>query len=290
MGTNGRSCAERLNGLLPEFSVGQVLGRGARSIIFELTHRETNDVVAVKYVPVERGDDLRVIGHLENEWDVLCALHARRTAGEEHIVDPIRFRKVRRLFRVRGAYLMMERVFGRSLYHHTDYALPEVLEMFRHVCEALEHIHSCGYVHADLKPHNILVQEDLTVKLIDFGFAAPIGAELSTYKGTLGYLAPEQAGGRLTDRTDVFNLGAALYRVLTGHNVPYLGGNENQEAFVPDEAVPLQPLFHLNPDVPPELSGTVLRCCSFHESERPSVQELGQYLHGLQLRIGYGMV
>jgi serine/threonine-protein kinase len=146
-------------------------------------------------------------------------------------------------------------------------------------------------VHADLKPHNIMVDDELSIKLIDFGFAAPIGQSLKGSKGTFGYLAPEQAAGRLGERTDVFNLGAALYEVLTGENVPsIMPGSHEAGGFVPDQQVKLTPLYRLNPNVPKELSDVVLRCCSLEEHKRPTAREVKQYLHGLQLRMSYGMI
>lgn len=185
----------------------------------------------------------------------------------------------------------MERAVGRSLFDHRDYDLKSVLTIFRQVCLALEHVHRVGYVHADLKPQQILVDQDLKVTLIDFGFAAPVGMELSSYKGTFGYLAPEQAGGRLTEQTDVFNLGAALYWVLTGQNVPSIMPGEHEAmGFVPTERVNMTPPSRLNPKVPGELSEMVLRCCLPNEHERPTVKQLKQYLHGLQLRLEYGAV
>ncbi len=185
----------------------------------------------------------------------------------------------------------MERLEGRPLSDERDYTLDQVLTIFRQVCLGIENTHKAGYVHADLKPQNILVGQHLDVKLIDFGFAARIGSELSSYKGTFGYLAPEQAGGRVTERTDVFNLGAALYWALTGQNLPsIMPGKHEEVGFVPDEGVPITPPTELNPEVPRELSDVILRCCEYEPARRPTATELKRYLHGLQLRMEYGAV
>jgi serine/threonine-protein kinase len=276
---------------LPDWYVGQKLGVGARSSIYRLQNRSTNEVRAIKYIPNRAPEDVRVIAHLKNEYEVLSELHSVKRKARKLIVKPLEFRKVRRFMRMKGAYLLMEFIPGRSLYEEEHYRLDEVLRIFVQVCMALEHIHRCGYVHADLKPHNIMVDPALRVKLIDFGFAAPIGQELRGNKGTFGYLAPEQAAGRLSERTDVFNVGAAMYRVLSGHNVPSIvPGDHEANGFVPDERVNLPPVYHFNDEVPPELSQMILRCCSHQEHKRPTASELGQYLRGLNLRMEYGTV
>jgi len=281
----------QLADVLADYEIGELLGVGARSHIYAVRRRGDSAKLAVKFIQVNGTNDLRVIGHLENEFAVLQKLHSTSDQATTKIVRPVEFRKVRRFLRVKAAYLLMERAEGRSLDEHSDYDLGQVLRIFRQVCFALEHIHRCGYVHADLKPQNIMVDDDCGVKLIDFGFAAPIGLELTGNKGTFGYLAPEQAAGRLGERTDVFNLGAALYRVLTGVNVPsIMPGDHEVAGFVPANGVKLTPLFQINPDVPRELSDMVLRCCSSEGHKRPTATQLKQYLHGLQLRLEYGMV
>jgi serine/threonine-protein kinase len=280
-----------LQALLKDYWVGKTLGTGARSEIAELKRKSDGQLFAVKFISVANKEDLRVIGHLENEYHVLTALHAQKNEATDVIIRPLEFRKVKRLFKVRAAYLVMERARGRSLAEFRDYALHDVLVIFRQVCLALEHMHRLGYVHADIKPQNILVNGNLKVKLVDFGFAAPIGQQLDAYKGTFGYLAPEQAAGRLTEKTDVFNVGAALYNVLTGQSLPsILPGEHESHGFVPREKVTVTPPDVINAAVPHELAAVILKCVSPDEFERPTVTHLKRYLHGLQLRLEYGAV
>jgi len=281
----------QLQDVLKDYWVGKKLGTGARSEIYEIKRRTDGQVFAAKFVSVRTPDDLRVVGHLENEFRVLTALHAEKAEGAAAIVRPVEFRKVKSLLKVKAAYLVMERAAGRPLSEHADYDLNAILTIFRQVCLGLEHTHHVGYVHADLKPQNILVGPSLKVTLIDFGFAAPVGTELSSYKGTFGYIAPEQAAGRLSEKTDIFNLGAALYWVLTGQNLPSIMPGEHEAmGFVPGEGVSITPPSRINPKVPDELSEMVLRCCLPNEHERPTLRQLKQYLHGLQLRLEYGAV
>jgi len=286
-----KSGCPELQSLLPDYWVGERLGTGARSEIYELKRKSDGEIFAVKFVPVRTEEDLRVIGHLENEFKVLSAIQAARTSGVAIAVRVHDFKKIKRRFKVRAAYLMMERLTGRALSENRDYELTSLLTIFMQVCLGLEQTHQAGYVHADLKPQNILVGEHLDVKLIDFGFAAPIGTKLKGAKGTFGYLAPEQAGGRLTPKTDVFNLGAVMYWALTGETLPSIMPDQNMRgAFVPDQQVRITPPSQINPEVPDELSQMVLRCCSFEPHQRPGARELKRYLQGLQLRMDFGVV
>ena len=274
---------------LMDYWVGKRLGTGARSEIYEIKRRTDGRLSAAKFVQVRGPEDARIIGHLENEYKVLSAIQKSHTTGVAIAVRVEEFKKIKHLFKVLGAYLIMERLTGIALVARPGYPLDALLTIFRQVCLGIEHTHQAGYVHADLKPDNILVGDALDVKIIDFGFAAPIGTQLAGSKGTFGYLAPEQAGGRLTEKTDVFNLGAALYWALTGQNLPSISpGQHEAVGFVATDRVIITPPNQLNAKVPNELSDMVLRCCQAKPESRPTVTELKRYLHGLQLRLDMG--
>jgi serine/threonine protein kinase len=286
-----KSNALRAQDALKDYWLGDLLGTGARSEIYEVKRKSDARTFAAKFVAVRAKEDLRIVSHLENEFSVLQALHNPKVQASELIVYPVEFQRVKSLLKVRGAYLVMERVYGRPLSEFRDYAIVDILSIFRQACYVLDHMHKCGYVHADLKPQNILVDEFKIIKMIDFGFAAPIGASLDSLKGTFDYLAPEQAGGRLSEKTDVYNLGAALYWVLTGQNLPSIMPGEHEAmGFIADESVRIPPPHELNPDVPKELSDAVLQCVAAKEHKRPSIQQLRRYLHGLRLRMDFGAV
>jgi serine/threonine-protein kinase len=281
----------RIEDVLSDYRIGQKLGVGARSEVYEVERREGGGLFAAKFVPVRTKEGLRIVEHLQNEYEVLRAIQEETTSGVHVAVRVVDFIRARKLFKLRAACLIMERLVGRPLSEYCDYVLDEVLTIFQQVCLGLENTHRAGFVHADLKPQNILVGENLDVKLIDFGFAAPIGRKLTSAKGTFGYIAPEQAGGTLTPKTDVFNCGAALYWVLAGQNIPSIAPGKHEAAgFVPDADIPITPPTQLNADVPQELSEMVLRCCSATPHKRPDVRELRRYLYGLALRLDYGAV
>jgi serine/threonine-protein kinase len=271
---------------LSEYWLDGTIGKGARSTIYRATRKSDGRRLAVKFVQVENDEDRRVLSHLENEYDVLEALQACEGDGADVVVRPEDFQKVRRWFRTKAAYLVMEYVAGDSLAQSAEYELPETLQIFLEVCRGLQFVHGCGYVHGDLKPDNIVVEEPDSVKLLDFGFAGEIGTRVKGFKGTWGYVAPEQAGGKLTPRTDVFNCGAAMHWVLTGEKMPSLVPDEGGKGgFVPDRELTIRPPVQWNKDIPVAVSDMVVRCCAPEISRRPHLQEVKQVLNDTLLHM-----
>ncbi|MEM8993680.1 MAG: serine/threonine-protein kinase, partial [Acidobacteriota bacterium] len=136
-----------------------------------------------------------------------------------------------------SAYLVMELVQGRHLLDHVaefDLDLENKLALFRKICQAVHHAHQGLILHCDLKPSNIVVEDDGTPKLVDFGIAKALGggpaplAEQVTLDGPSGfrpltpdYASPEQVRyDVLTTATDVYSLGVVLYELLSGER-PY---------------------------------------------------------------------
>jgi serine/threonine protein kinase/tetratricopeptide (TPR) repeat protein len=131
-------------------------------------------------------------------------------------------------------YFVMEYVEGSPITGYCDrenLSIPERLRLFRTVCSAVQFAHQSLVVHRDLKPGNILVGTDGTPKLLDFGIAKLLNADLSsqtmawtaigTQPFTPDYASPEQVrGGHITTASDVYSLGVLLYELLTGHH-PY---------------------------------------------------------------------
>src|SRR5438105_6290752 len=131
-------------------------------------------------------------------------------------------------------FFVMEYVRGVPITEYCDakkLSPHERLDLFKQVCEAVQHAHQKGIVHRDIKPTNVLVEEvdrRPVPKVIDFGLAKAIGRPLTdktlhtvfeTRLGTLEYSSPEQAAGMqfVDTRTDIYSLGVLLYELLTGH-------------------------------------------------------------------------
>ncbi len=124
-------------------------------------------------------------------------------------------------------YFVMEHVEGETIIHYCDQHRLHTLErlqLFRHVCSAVQFAHQNLIVHRDLKPSNIIVTADGTPKLLDFGIAKLLGSDLPEATATVGrlltpeYASPEQLRGLpMTTTSDVYSLGVVLYELLTGH-------------------------------------------------------------------------
>ena len=166
----------------------------------------------IKIVKVAKPEDISFIDLLKNE-------HVIASAVDHPILRKVyELRLMRRRLRVTGAILFMEYINGQSLADKAFHRpLVEVLRIFAEAARGLDAMHRAGFVHADLKPNNIMVTVDDAVKLIDMGQSAKIHEAKPRIQGTIDYIAPEQVNrGVLDQRTDVFGLGATLHRVLTG--------------------------------------------------------------------------
>lgn len=136
----------------------------------------------------------------------------------------------------------------------------------RALCDALSHIHSIGLVHRDVKPSNVLISGDDRVVLGDFGVVKDPKAidqtAIGVVVGTLAYAAPEQIQGDIVDpRTDLFGLGATLYFVLTQRR-PF-------ESLDRDLSALPAPPSRVDPGIPPDLEGTIMRLLAADPNHRP---------------------
>jgi eukaryotic-like serine/threonine-protein kinase len=155
----------------------------------------------------------------------------------------------------------------------------EIGEIGAGLCEALDHAHSRGVVHRDIKPQNVQVTEgEPRAKLMDFGIARLAdGASLTApgdVLGTLAYMSPEQAEGRAAGpEADVYSLALTLYECWSGEN-PHRRSNPAATARAIGARV--RPLRRLRPDLPRELSETVDACLNPRPLNRPPLEDLGQ--------------
>lgn len=200
---------------IPNYRIVEKLGEGAQSRLYRARCMRTGKDYTVKIVKVVRPEDMSIL-------ELLKAEHAIGTAVDHPVIRKIfEIRIMRQRLRVRGGILFMEYVGGMTMSEKEfDRPLADVVRLFRSVAEGLHAMHLAGFVHADLKPSNILVNEDGLVKLIDLGQSCKIREAKPRIQGTIDYIAPEQVQrGVLDQRTDVFGLGAALHRVVTGKPV-----------------------------------------------------------------------
>ncbi len=241
------------------------LGQGAGSRIYAASNRQSGQIYALKHVVVKTEKDQRFIDQLQNEFEIGTKVNhplLRRS------IDLKQTRSILR--KVTEAALVMELFEGVSceVYPPTDLSL--LTHIFHQTALALVALHQQGYVHCDLKPNNILVSAAGGVKIIDLGQACPIGSVKERIQGTPDFIAPEQVRREpVSPQTDIYNLGATFYFLLSGQKLPTLFTlKKSPNSFLVSNAVPSP--SELNPRIPQNLSALVMECVRVSASRRPA--------------------
>lgn len=250
--------------IMPGFRIVGTLGQGARSTILQVLEESTGKFFALKRVVKNDADDQKFIDQVEIEFKVANGIeHAHLRRAEA-------LHRNKKWLQVNEVCLLMEYVPGRTLEQHRPNRLDHFLIIFRKVSLGLAALHDYGFVHADMKPNNVVLGSGGIVKIIDFGQSCPIGHRKERIQGTPDYMAPEQVRRLpLDQRTDVFNLGATMYWVLTEQNYPTdvpSGIRANIEVVRADK--PMTPK-EVNPKFPLSLSQLVMDCCQSNPKDRP---------------------
>ena len=186
-------------------------------------------------------------------------------------------------------YMVMEYVDGITLkeYIKQKGALPwqEACDFAIQIGQGISEAHSINIIHRDIKPQNILMTKDKTLKVTDFGIARAVAGETTVVGGSaLGsvhYISPEQARGGFTDaRSDIYSLGIVLYEMLTG-KVPFDGDTPVSVALMHLEKEPVN-VKCVNLDIPTDLAYVTMKAISKEQSNRyQNVQEFVDDLHAV---------
>ncbi len=249
------------------YDVMAEIGRGAASIIYIVQDPKSKQIYALKHV--ERADpkDDRFIKQAEIEYDI-----AQRVKHPviRHIERVIKQRAM--LITLKELYLLMEYVDGVSIERNPPRTFEDAVSVFKQVAMGLHHMHSKGYVHADMKPNNVVVNDKGIVKIIDLGQACAIGTIKERIQGTPDYIAPEQVHRReITPKTDIYNFGATMYWVLTRRNIPTaLAKGDSLQQTIDDSLIEKPtPPRQLNPRIPEQLSDLIMHCVEIDPEKRP---------------------
>jgi len=242
------------------------LGRGAASVIYLVQDPKSKQIWALKHVVRETKKDQRFIEQTEQEYAVGSKLDYPLVRRVERLI------RARRLLSLKEVYLLMEYVDGVSLESAQPETLPDLVNVFKQSAQGLLHMHQRGFVHADIKPNNIVVTED-GVKIIDLGQSCPIGFVKPRIQGTPDYIAPEQVHRQpITPKTDVYNLGATMYWCLTKRHIPTAlpKGDSLVTSLDPEFIERPEPVRALNPGVPARLEELVGACVEPDPARRPA--------------------
>ncbi|MGE3818219.1 MAG: serine/threonine protein kinase [Isosphaeraceae bacterium] len=241
-----------------KYRVVKPLGNGAGSTILEISDKTAGGKrYALKVVKRQDADDDVYIEQARTEYEVAQKLNHPAIA---RIYD---LRQKRSWFRLSGVELLMEYVEGKTLDEIEAPDINQLLLMFCQVASALSHMHRRGVFHGDMKPQNIMLSKTGQVKLIDFGTCWIRGQNKDRVQGTPQYIAPETASEKIVDaRSDVYNLGATMYRMFTGRFA-------NQGIPKPGETRKIPAPTQLNKKIPAQLSELIMACLDLTPDKRP---------------------
>lgn len=186
-------------------------------------------------------------------------------------------------------YIVMEYVAGTTLRKYMEshkLSLNNVLDIAIRVAEGLQHAHNRNVVHCDIKPLNILIDNDLKPKIADFGIAKMISNQTMVYTnsiiGSVHYISPEQAeGGKVTNLSDIYSLGVVMFEMLTGQ-VPFNGATAVAVAMMHSEK-PVPRLSEYMDNVPDGLQQILDKALAKNPSDRyQNASQLRQELINLK--------
>lgn len=247
------------------FTILATLGAGANSSILRIRREADGREYALKLVTIDGEDDKKYLAQAEHEFRVGQML------DHPHLVKVYAFETEKDwLRRVKKAKLLVEYVPGETLDKSKLLKPAKLLRVFAKVADALVHMHKQGVYHADLKPNNIMLGRGTNAKIIDYGLAWIKGEPKDRVQGTPEYLAPETASHKLVnERTDIYNLGATMYRLATFRLPPSVVPELGVEVTEKDWKKRFVPVRELNPGCPPGFAALIERCLSFKATKRP---------------------
>lgn len=263
------------------YRVEEKLGEGGMAYIYKAVDTKLERPVVLKVLKEEMAKDPEFLGRFKREAQSVAKLSHPNILtvydiGEENGIN----------------YIVMEYFEAASLKDITKGKLlpfNKIYDIAAKILDALSYAHENGIVHRDIKPHNILINQDNVLKVTDFGIAKAFTSDTLTSTGSIlgsvHYFSPEQAQGKSVDETsDIYSLGVMLYELAAG-KLPFEGDTPVAVALKHVQESPLPPM-EVNPSIPPAFEKIILKAIEKDPGKRyRSASEMMKDIAGLSKKI-----
>ena len=242
---------------IDSYKILEVIGRGGMGVVYKAMDTALEKIVALKMMDPNLAQDEAFLKRFRSEAKALARLE------NPNIVNIYAFRETEY-----GLFIVMEYVDGLTLADKLSQSGPipwrKALPIFQQLLTGLGHAHQAGVLHRDINPRNVLITEDDTVKIMDFGLAKILQASdvtvTQTRAGTLYYMSPERVKGlsKIDHRSDLYSLGMTFYEVLTG-TVPFDKDAPDLKILETIVKGQLPPPSNYNSEIPKDLSTIIMK-------------------------------
>lgn len=256
--------AQTINQIANRYEIISLVGQGGMADVYKAQDTILNRVVAIKILRQKLSEDPMTLVRFQREASAASRL------SHPNVVDIYDVGEYNGMH-----YIVMEFIRGRTLKELISLRGPlsvdEAVHIMRQLTSAIAHAHEHNIIHRDIKPQNILVKDDGTIKITDFGIAVANDAVQLTLNnavmGSAHYLAPETAQGKEPNpKIDIYSMGIVFYELLTG-SVPFQGKTPTEIA-IKHLREPIPFVRDFNPGIPQSIENVVLKATTKNPDER----------------------